>query len=141
MTAPLIKTASWFTPLPTDHQRIGISRGQPRGQAAGFRMYRRLAPGPWFNSVDPVEYARLYRAEILAPLDPRAVAAGLADMAGSRVAVLLCFERPDDAGAWCHRALAAAWLAESLGIAVPEFGFESLPQDQHPLRLPGPPDA
>jgi hypothetical protein len=44
--------------------------------AAGYRIYRRLAPGPWFNSTSsPQEYERLYRAEVLAPLNPRQVAA------------------------------------------------------------------
>ncbi len=29
--------------------------------------------------------------------------------------------------------MAAEWLAEALGVTVPEFGFESLPQHEHPL--------
>jgi hypothetical protein len=132
MTQHLIKTASWFTKLPDDHQRIGISRGTPRGQAAGFRLYRKLAPGPWFNSVGPAEYADLYKREILAPLIPHQVAAELAELAGGRIATLLCYERAGGL-AWCHRALAAEWLAEGLGVPVPEFGFETLAQDAHPM--------
>jgi hypothetical protein len=127
-----MKTASWYSRLPDDHLRIGVSRGVPRRMTAGYRVFRKLAPGPWFNSVGPVEYVQLYRAEILAPLDPRAVADELLAMAAGRVPVLLCFERPNE-GAWCHRALAAAWLAEALGEVVPEFGFETLPQAEHPL--------
>ena len=61
--------------------RIGISRGQPHRQARGFRVYRKLAPGPWFNSVGVDEYYHLYRTEILGPLNPRAVADELAEMA------------------------------------------------------------
>lgn len=34
---PRIFTASWFTPLPTGHLRVGISRGVPRGLPAGYR--------------------------------------------------------------------------------------------------------
>jgi hypothetical protein len=71
-----IKTASWFTKLPDDHLRIGISRGVPRRMGAGFRIYRKLAPGPWFNSVDVDTYCDRFRAEILAPLDPHQVAGG-----------------------------------------------------------------
>lgn len=48
---PLIKTASWATKLPDDHLRVGISRGTPRRLPAGYRVFRSLAPGPWFNSV------------------------------------------------------------------------------------------
>ena len=32
--------------------------------------------------------------------------------------------------------MAAEWLAEALGVTVPEFGFESLPQHEHPLMPP-----
>jgi hypothetical protein len=135
MKRHLIKTASWFTTLPDDHQRISISRGTPRGQRAGFRLYRKLAPGPWFNSVGAAEYIDLYRREILDPLNPHQVAAELADMAGGKVATLLCFERAGGAD-WCHRAMAAAWLAEALGQPVPEFGFETLAQEAPPLIAP-----
>jgi hypothetical protein len=128
-----LKTASWRTKLPDDHLRVGISRGVPRGMAAGYRVFRKLAPGPWFNSVGPVEYDQLYRSEILAPLDPRAVAAELLAMAHGRVPVMCCFERVES-GEWCHRAIAAEWLADALGGVVPEFGFETLPQDAHPMK-------
>lgn len=125
-----IKTASWFTRMPADHARIGISRSTPRGQLAGFRLYRRLAPGPWFNSVGLEEYRERYRAEVLDRLDPHQVAAELEEIAAGRVAVLLCFCRP---GAFCHRRLAADWLCEGLceglGVSVPEFVHE----DRHPL--------
>jgi hypothetical protein len=32
--------------------------------------------------------------------------------------------------------MAAEWLAEVLGATVPEFGFESLPQHEHPMMPP-----
>jgi hypothetical protein len=130
-----MKTASWFTELPDDHIKIGISRGVPRHLATGYRIYRKLAPGPWFNSVSVEEYCRRYHGEILAPLDPRAVADQLVSLADGKVPVLVCFERPNT-GKWCHRALVAEWLAEALGQVVPEFGFETLPQHEHPLRRP-----
>jgi hypothetical protein len=129
MPVLLIKTASWATKLPDDHLRVGISRGTPRRLPAGYRIYRALAPGPWFNSVGIEEYCELYRSEILGPLDPRVVLLGLAN---GRVPVLLCYEQPIP-GQWCHRAMAAEWLAEALGATVPEFGHESLLQHEHPL--------
>jgi hypothetical protein len=100
-----------------------------------LRIYRRVAPGPWFNSVDEAEYIRRYRTEILDRLDPRAVAGELAELAGDRVPVLLCFERPAS-DQWCHRSLVAAWLGDALGLIVPEFGFETLRQQEHPLMPP-----
>jgi len=132
MTARLIKTGPWFETYPGDHMRIGISRGQPHRQARGFRVCRKLAPGPWFNSVGPDEYYHLYRTEILGPLNPRAVADELAEMALGHIPVLLCFERPGS-DQWCHRAMAAEWLAEALGQPVPEFRHEDFPQGEHPL--------
>ena len=72
-------------------------------------MDRARARGPWFNSVGIDEYYHLYRTEILAPLDPRAVADDLIRLAGGLVPVILCYERPGT-GDWCHRAMAAEWL-------------------------------
>jgi len=77
----------------------------------------------------------LYRSEILGRLDPRVVADALLGLANGRIPVLLCYEQPV-AGQWCHRAMAAEWLAETLGATMPEFGFESLPQHEHPLMPP-----
>jgi len=87
------------------------------------------------NSVGPDEYSRLYRAEILDPLDPRAVASELLNLAGGKIPALLCYERPGT-GQWCHRAMAAEWLSEALGEAVPEFGFKDIAQADHPLLPP-----
>jgi hypothetical protein len=122
-------------PVPPDHIKIGISRGTPRGQAAGYRIYKTLAPGPWFNSVGIAEYYRRYRDEILAPLDPATILVEIAEKAAGKTPVLCCYEKPDGQQ-WCHRAMAAQWLAEHLGRVVPELGFETLPQDQHPLMPP-----
>ncbi len=132
----MIKTASWFTQLPADHQRIGISRSAPRRMEAGYRMFKALCPGDWFASVPPEEYYRRYQAEILARLDPKAVAAELHRLSGALTPTLLCYEKPGG-GDWCHRAMVAEWLSEALGEAVPEFGHEALPQDRHPLMPAG----
>ena len=47
-----------------------------------------------------------------------------------------CFERPGTSDGWCHRALTARWLSTSLGIEVPEFGYEHLAQAEHPMLPP-----
>jgi hypothetical protein len=130
--ATVIKTSSWFIQLPAGHVRIGISRGVPRRHVAGYRVFRKLAPRTWFDSIEPLEYARLYRTEILAPLDPRVVAATLIERARGGTPVMCCYERAGS-GDWCHRAIVAEWLAEALGEPFPEVGFETLPQGQHPL--------
>lgn len=124
-------TASWFAPLPDGYVRIGISRGVPRRQPAGYRLFKVLAPGDWFRSVDVLEYRRRYQ-QILDQLDPMAIVAKLRELAGGRIPVLCCFERPDGTS-WCHRAMAAEWLGAHLKGVVPELGFEHLPQAEHPL--------
>ena len=132
----IIKTGSWFVPLPSDHLRVGISRGTPRGQPRGFRRYTKLNPGPWFNScATPEEYIGLYATEILAPLDPRKVVAELQALAGDKVPVLCCFERAGGTQ-WCHRSLAAPWLAQALHMDVSELGYEDWPPNLHPLAPP-----
>jgi hypothetical protein len=123
----VIKTSSWFTKLPADHCRIGISRGTPSAQKAPYRNYRQLAPGPWFKTcATPQEYVRLYYIEVLSKLDPKAVVAALAAMAVGGIPTLLCWEAPPPNEAWCHRALVSAWLFEELGLEVCEFGHEDL---------------
>ena len=70
------------------------------------------------------DYDRLYR-EILSKLDPQKVANDLGPDA-----ILLCFEKFNDR---CHRRLVAEWFETSLGIIIPEFGYEreqSLPYEQ-----------
>lgn len=131
----LMKTASWFTKLPEDHIRIGISRGIPRRQPAGYRVFKALAPGAWFNSVSPIEYDELYKGEVLGKLNPQQTFDKLREMAHPFVPVLLCFEAPNR-GQWCHRAMVSAWFEKRLGIQVPEFGFEEPIPDHHPLMPP-----
>jgi hypothetical protein len=130
-----IKTSSWFDEMPAGHVKIGISRGVPRRMAAGYRVFKTLAPGTWFNSVGAEEYDRLYRAEVLDRLDPAKIAKELTDLARGGNPVLVCYERAGR-GYWCHRAMAAEWLATALGSPVPELGFENLAQSDHPLTPP-----
>jgi hypothetical protein len=127
-----MKTGSWYGTLPGDHIRIGISRGVPRRMAAGYRLFKRLAPGPWFNSTSPMEYDQLYQ-EILGKLNAGDVVRQIEALANGCVPVLSCYERPNT-GAWCHRALVSRWLRQQLGLVVPELGFEARPADAaHPL--------
>ena len=131
-----VKTASWFDPFPSDHVRIGISRGTPRFSGiTGYRLYRKLNPGSWFNSVPTAEYVARYQAEILDRLDAQEVLDDLVRIAVGKTPLLCCFERVGS-GQWCHRSLVAQWLSEALGIKVSELGHERLAQDKHPLLPP-----
>ncbi len=129
-----IVTASWTTDLPSEFCRIGVSRGLPRRQR-GYRTYPILAPGPWMWASTKSEFIERYGRQ-LAALDPIKVATDLATISGGRPVGLLCFERPFVGDGFCHRALIAAWLADGLGIAVPEFGSEDREQCKHPMLPP-----
>jgi hypothetical protein len=118
----MIKTSSWFTKLPEDHARIGISRGVPRRQA-NYRRYLPLNPGPWFKSVPVQEYVERY-FDILDQLDATTVLAELQALAGDSIPTLLCWEAPPPNDQWCHRALVSAWLYDELGLEVTELGHE-----------------
>jgi len=115
-----VKTASFFEYVGAG--RVSIARFSPRRTPAGFRVYRALAPGPWFKSVEEVEYRIRYDRQ-LAELDPQRVWDELHTLAGGAEPVLLCWERkPDlDAGrTFCHRRIVAAWFAATLDQDVPE---------------------
>jgi hypothetical protein len=116
-------TSSWFTRLPPEIARIGISRGTPRGQS-GFKNYRPLAPGEWFKRVDTRQYDLLYTAQ-LEKLDPQKVLEDLTYLSGAcSSAALLCYESPHKPEDWCHRAWVSRWLHDKLGMKVFEYGLE-----------------
>lgn len=131
MAKPTIVTASWYTALPTadlfdatpeSFARIGISRGTPRGQS-GFRMYRKLQPGPGTLKLPDARFTEHYLSEVLGRLDAQQVVRELLGLADGRIAALCCFEHPWS-DAWCHRAIVSAWMKIELGLDVPEFGRE-----------------
>ncbi|ASD90085.1 hypothetical protein LB105_004576 [Salmonella enterica] len=105
--------------------RISIARYAPRNTPAGYRIYNKLAPGSWFNSVSEAKYNELFRNEILAPLDPRRTWDELHAMTGGYEPVLLCWEKP---GEFCHRHLVASWFEQELGVTVSEYDPKATPQ-------------
>ena len=115
-----MKTASFSTY--TGPGRISIARFAPRNTPAGFRIYKPLAPGPWFNSVSEPKYRELYFAQ-LAQLDASAVVAQLNELASGAEPVLLCWEKPPFSNTnWCHRRMVAEFFKTELGLVVPEIG-------------------
>jgi hypothetical protein len=102
--------------------RISISRYAPRNAAAGYRVYSKLAPGPWFNKVGAAEFCRLYGAQ-LAALDPQRTFDELVALAAPHEPVLMCWEVPPFhiPTNWCHRHLVADWFKATIGVEVPEL--------------------
>ena len=129
-----MKTASFFTYFGPG--RISIARAAPRGMA-GFRVYRALAPGAWFNTVPYTRYVELY-SEQLAKLDAAHVRSHLLALVAPAEPVLLCWERPplrepsaaDPEGNWCHRTMVTAWFKAELGEILTEV--ERSRHGQHP---------
>jgi hypothetical protein len=117
-------TGCWFESYPSSCIKIGISRGVPRGTLAGYRMYRKLAPGSWFNSVSTDVYRDRY-FDILAQLDPNEVLSEVLAIVGAKTPLLVCYESPRKPADWCHRGYVSAWFADKLAITVPEYGFET----------------
>jgi hypothetical protein len=134
MTA--IYTGCWFSKLPPDYIKVGVSLGVPKKMEKGYRLYKKLAPGPWFNSVSPAVYRQRYFDE-LSLLDPEQVVNEIEGLADDRIPVLVCWERPTQPE-WCHRAFISAWLADKLNLVVPECGLEEKGHGwQHPKLPPG----
>jgi hypothetical protein len=123
MTGPIIVTSSWFTELPEIFARIGISRGVPRNQS-GFKVYRKLQPGPGTLKLPAEEFTSHYLRDVLSKLDAQQVVDELLDLAGGKTPALLCFELTDGV-AWCHRGLVSAWLQSEIGLDVYELGREA----------------
>lgn len=124
----IIVTGAWSIAPAARHIQMGISRGAPRGKAAGYLRYNKLAPGDWFKSVTIPEYLTRYNA-ILAELDPVATMNEIIAKADGRVPVLCCFEHPDaieKGEVWCHRHLVAQWLEDKTGVKIPELDHPDL---------------
>jgi hypothetical protein len=118
-TSSDVKTASFFSYVGPG--RISIARHPPRGLVAGYRVYRALAPGPWFNSVPYDRYLELYNTQ-LATLHPQQVWNDLHRLVSPYEPVLLCWERPPlSVTHWCHRTMVAQWFALELGHTVSEL--------------------
>jgi hypothetical protein len=112
-----VKTSSGRTY--TGPGRIAICR-VAKGFPAGFNMYKLLAPGEWFHSVNYSEYYERYRTQ-LDKLDPERVLEELMALAAPHEPVLLCWEKPPlHRDNWCHRAIVARWFWETIGLEIRE---------------------
>lgn len=133
---PVICTTSWYTRLPTDFVRVGISRGVPRRHPASYRRYRPLYPGPWLDAPTD-KFIRLYETEVLGVLDADCVLQDLVRIGNGAPVALLCFERCGTSDGWCHRALVSRWFEREVGLSIFEYGFEELGCGaRHPMLAP-----
>ncbi|MFS1304480.1 hypothetical protein [Streptosporangium longisporum] len=73
-------------------------------------------------------------ARIHAELAGIAAAADAVTGRSSARLVLLCFDRLDKRGGWCHRTMFAAWWLEQTGQELPELGA-TLPSQPTPPTL------
>jgi hypothetical protein len=117
----------------TGSGRIIISRGFPRNLGEGYRLYRALNPGTWFNSEEykccEAKFRERYFREILKPLNPQKVYDHLHELAKGHEPVLLCWEKdPSQPDEWCHRRMVAEWFEEHLGVKVPEYVVAKKPK-------------
>ena len=101
--------------------RISIARSTPRRMPAGFRIFKDLAPGPWFSQVNDAEYRKLFASEVLKRLDPKQVWKELHDLVPGVEPILLCWETLEEPDEWCHRRLVADWFKKELGESVVEL--------------------
>lgn len=121
-TEATIKTASWFTPLPSGHVRINITRGVvPRHlNLQSSILYRALAPSCSQTYTPPADFQRNFLAR-LGALDPEFVYHDLIKLAAPQIPVLCCWEDPQQIHAGvcgCHRHIVAqCWSARWISNA------------------------
>lgn len=117
--------------FPDGYKPVSIARKSPwyfRGES-----FLELAPTEAMLEMPIADYVADFDA-ILARLDPRKVFEAIGD-----TSILLCWESP---GVFCHRRAVAQWLEQSLGIVIPELGFERSSLPTYPsMPLKGTPEA
>ena len=115
--------------LPSDLRPVSISIKPPYWLPKSAGRELRLAPTVEMLGMTADGYNIAYE-QILEKLDPREVFESLGENA-----VLICYESPN---VRCHRRRVAEWLETSLGIVIPEYGFEReeiLPYLDQPSKL------
>ena len=103
-----------------------ISLGKPKfwPEAQGFPYIAELAPlGGLLRVTDREEFTARYVAQ-LDRIGVAVITEKLEDVALSymKPLALLCFERVDGKGQWCHRRIFASWWEDRTGVEVPELG-------------------
>lgn len=111
-----------------DLAKVGITVGTPRFKLAYPVSYvRMLAPAGLREIHDRAEFEPRYFAQLDA-LGVDAIRGRLAEVAGGRDVVLLCFEDLAQPGKWCHRRVFADYWFEKTGEAIAELDTATKPQ-------------
>ncbi len=104
---------------------VRTSVGKPRfwPEAAAFPLVKELAPWGLVRIADEEEFTRRYRAR-LESIGVEAIRTRFDEIhatAPGRALVLLCFEKLQAPGDWCHRRTWARWWLERTGEVIPEL--------------------
>lgn len=92
---------------------ISIARYAPKGYK-GFHL-EALYPSPSLlsayknGSIHEAEYTSIYRQMLKEEISPEQVVEQIAQMAGERSPVLVCYEKPTE---FCHRHIVSEWLRQ-----------------------------
>ena len=115
-------TASYSTKLITPkHAAIRTSLGHPRFTLPYLitgKLPELTPERPWLG-LEREEYEPLYLAK-LEGVGVDTIRECVAELAGGRIPVLLCFCKVAN-GAWCHRRMFAEWWEKQTGEPVPEL--------------------
>lgn len=128
MSAPVVFTSHWCSPLLLDAEvvPVSISRGEPRQRLPfSYRRLRALAPENQTWAHKDEEAFRLSYLCQLEEIGAAVILDHLADLSGGLPSILLCWERPGDV---CHRRYVADFIEREAGIVVPELRPGDLPK-------------
>lgn len=114
---------SYFSNIRNIKLPLSISQHPPKWYSGP--QLKLLAP-PWelvkkaHSGMSADEYAAEFHRLVLARLDAREVYDAIVAEHTDDI-VLLCFEKLESPGDFCHRRLVAEWFERELGVEVPEW--------------------
>lgn len=117
--------------FPDNSLRMGISGVVPEGISL---RSKELAPSKsiyfeYKETGDWKRYVERYQKERLEGIDLSI----LKNTDKDDIVILLCYEKPTD---FCHRHIVAEYLENTLGITVPELGFENSKRVDYKIQKP-----
>ncbi len=128
----MLYTSHWRSPLlaDLDAQLVSISRGEPRRRLPfSYRRLRGLAPDAEAWAQEGREAFTASYLRQLEGLGAERILERLEEIGDGRQAIaLLCWERLDKPGEWCHRRLLADYIERETGTTIPELKAGDLPQ-------------
>lgn len=114
---------SYFANIKNIKNPLSISQSPPKWYDGP--QLKMLAP-PWalvdmaHKGLSREVYNNEFVRQVLADLDPREVYDAIIDEYGDTV-TLMCFEKLENPGDFCHRRIVAEWFEKHLGVEVLEW--------------------